>query len=96
MKIHHIQTGTVAIKETQRVGRGKTNLGRFFSMLINRDWTEDLPNAEIASRTLDRIRHWAREEEMIYLPGHDPQSARRLNQRIPVHVDNPEEEKLSA
>jgi N-acyl homoserine lactone hydrolase len=54
------------------------------------------PDAEIASRTLDLIRQWAQEEDLIYLPSHDPQSAHRLGQRIPVSANTPEEEKLSA
>ena len=42
MKVHAIQTGTVAIKQRQRegVGRGKR---RFVNALLDREWTEPLP-----------------------------------------------------
>lgn len=42
MKVHAIQTGTVAIKQRQRegVGSGKR---RFANALLDREWTEPLP-----------------------------------------------------
>jgi glyoxylase-like metal-dependent hydrolase (beta-lactamase superfamily II) len=42
MKIHAIQTGTVAIKRQQREGIG-TGRRRFLNTLLDREWTERLP-----------------------------------------------------
>lgn len=42
MKIHAIQTGTVAIKRKQRIGLGR-GLMRQLNMLFDREWTEYLP-----------------------------------------------------
>jgi glyoxylase-like metal-dependent hydrolase (beta-lactamase superfamily II) len=42
MKIHAIQTGTVAVKTRQREGVG-TGKRRFVNMLLDREWTEPLP-----------------------------------------------------
>lgn len=41
MRIHVIQTGTVAIKQVQRVGREKGN--PILNILLDKDWTEPLP-----------------------------------------------------
>ena len=41
-KIHAIQTGTVRVKETQRVGRGFGPL-RQLNILLDRSWSEPLP-----------------------------------------------------
>jgi len=42
MKIHAIQTGSVAIKTRQREGAG-TGRRRFLNSLLDREWTEPLP-----------------------------------------------------
>ena len=42
MKIHAIQTGTVRIKPSQRVGRGRGSM-RQVNILVDRTWTEPLP-----------------------------------------------------
>jgi N-acyl homoserine lactone hydrolase len=42
MKIHAIQTGTVRVKECQRVGRGRGPM-RQANILLDRSWTEPLP-----------------------------------------------------
>lgn len=42
------------------------------------------PDDDEASRTLGAIRALARERRVVYLPTHDPDAARRLEQRIPV------------
>ena len=42
MKVHAIQTGTVAVKTRQREGVG-TGKRRFINMLLDRTWTEPLP-----------------------------------------------------
>jgi N-acyl homoserine lactone hydrolase len=42
MKIHAIQTGTVQVKECQRVGRGRGPI-RQVNILLDRTWTEPLP-----------------------------------------------------
>ncbi len=42
------------------------------------------PDVGEATRTLDRIRELASTEELVYLPTHDPDSARRLAAREPV------------
>jgi hypothetical protein len=42
MRIHAIQTGTVAIKENQRRGVGH-GAGRLVNTLRDRTWTEPLP-----------------------------------------------------
>jgi glyoxylase-like metal-dependent hydrolase (beta-lactamase superfamily II) len=42
MRIHAVQTGTVAIKRRQRQGRGHGGM-RLLNTLIDREWTEALP-----------------------------------------------------
>src|SRR5271154_5248488 len=42
MKIHAIRTGTVQVKECQRIGRGR-GLMRQVNILLDRSWTEPLP-----------------------------------------------------
>ena len=42
MKIHAIQTGTVAIKERQRRGEGR-RLARMARVLLDKEWTPPLP-----------------------------------------------------
>jgi N-acyl homoserine lactone hydrolase len=42
MKVHAIQTGTVAVKSRQREGKGR-GPARVASTLIDRNWTEPLP-----------------------------------------------------
>lgn len=42
MRIHAIQTGTVAVKERQRVGTGKGPI-RMLNTMLSKEWTEPLP-----------------------------------------------------
>jgi hypothetical protein len=42
VKIHPIRTGTVRVKESQRVGRGHGTM-RQVNILLHRSWTEPLP-----------------------------------------------------
>ena len=42
VKIHAIETGTVRIKASQRIGRGRGSM-RQVNILLDREWTEPLP-----------------------------------------------------
>ncbi len=42
------------------------------------------PNVAVARQTLARIRAYAQQTPLVYLPSHDPQSAARLAARTPV------------
>src|SRR4051812_48964896 len=42
MKIHALQTGTVRVKASQQVGRGRGSM-RQLNILLDRAWTEPLP-----------------------------------------------------
>lgn len=42
------------------------------------------PNVAVAGQTLARIRAYAQQTPLVYLPSHDPQSAARLSARTPV------------
>jgi glyoxylase-like metal-dependent hydrolase (beta-lactamase superfamily II) len=42
------------------------------------------PSDELAHQTLARVRALVAERETVYLPSHDPESPRRLADRIPV------------
>jgi hypothetical protein len=42
MRVHAIQTGTVAVKSRQREGKGR-GPARLVSTLIDRNWTDPLP-----------------------------------------------------
>jgi N-acyl homoserine lactone hydrolase len=42
------------------------------------------PDEREAGRTLDRIREFARERSLVYLPSHDPQAGQRLAERQAV------------
>jgi glyoxylase-like metal-dependent hydrolase (beta-lactamase superfamily II) len=42
------------------------------------------PNPALARDTLERIRRFVRDERVVYLPAHDPQSAERLAERRPA------------
>ena len=43
IRIHAIRTGSVAIKENQRVGKGIGQIGRQINILAGKEWTEPLP-----------------------------------------------------
>ncbi len=43
MRIHAIRTGSVAIKASQRVGKGVGQIGRQIHILSDKEWTEPLP-----------------------------------------------------
>lgn len=42
------------------------------------------PNAQVARQTMARIRTYAQETPLVYLPSHDPDSAQRLSARTTV------------
>jgi glyoxylase-like metal-dependent hydrolase (beta-lactamase superfamily II) len=54
MKIHAIQTGTVTIKPSQCVGRGRGSM-RQLNILLDRSWTEPLPIYAWAIETADGV-----------------------------------------
>jgi len=43
IRIHAIRTGSVAVKENQRVGKGAGQVGRQINILAGKEWTEPLP-----------------------------------------------------
>jgi N-acyl homoserine lactone hydrolase len=53
-KIHAIQTGTVRVKESQRIGRGR-GPKRQVNILLDRSWTEPLPILAWAIETADGV-----------------------------------------
>src|SRR6516164_745965 len=54
MKIHAIQTGTVRIKVSQRIGRGRGPM-RLVNTLLDRSWTEPLPIYAWAIETAEGV-----------------------------------------
>ena len=42
------------------------------------------PQEQQARQTLQRIKHLAEDHPVVYLPSHDPESARRLDERSPI------------
>ena len=54
MKIHALQTGTVRVKPSQRVGRGRGSI-RQLNILLDRSWTESLPIYAWAIETVDGV-----------------------------------------
>jgi N-acyl homoserine lactone hydrolase len=68
--------------------------GRLILFAGDTSYTQDLlrrgavdgvsPDVEAATTTLNRIRELASAEEVVYLPTHDPESARRLSSRAAV------------
>lgn len=54
MKIHAIQTGTVRVKASQCVGRGR-GVARQVNILLDRSWTESLPIYAWAIETPDGV-----------------------------------------
>ena len=68
--------------------------GRLILFAGDTSYTQDLmrrgavdgvsPDVEAATTTLDRIRELASTEDVVYLPTHDPESARRLAARETV------------
>jgi glyoxylase-like metal-dependent hydrolase (beta-lactamase superfamily II) len=91
MKIHAIQTGTVRIKPSQRVGRGR-GLMRQVNILLDRSWTEPLPIYAWAIQTDEGVivvdtGETARTSEPGYFPRWHPYF------RLAVSVDvTPEQE----
>ena len=76
MKIHPIETGTVRIKSSQRVGRGRGSL-RQVNILLDRSWTEPLPILAWAVETDEGVivvdtGETARTSEAGYLPRWHP------------------------
>jgi hypothetical protein len=70
MRIHAIQTGTVAITQNWRLGKGHGSIRRLNTLLD----------------THRRILQSAQSTPTVYLPAHDPASAQRLAERrvLPV------------
>ena len=68
--------------------------GRLILFAGDTSYTQDLmrrgavdgvsPDVEEATTTLNRIRELVAAEEVVYLPTHDPESARRLSSRKAV------------
>lgn len=54
MKIHALQTGTVRVKASQRVGRGRGSM-RQLNILLDRSWTEPLPVYAWAIETAEGV-----------------------------------------
>lgn len=96
MKIHHIQTGFVAVKTVHREYTGQDGAG-FPAIMADTEWTEWMPisawanggTAGIASDpaamrdSLANIRAYLREHPTMYLPSHDGDLRNRLaNQQI--------------
>jgi N-acyl homoserine lactone hydrolase len=76
LKIHPIQTGTVRVKENQRVGRGH-GVMRQVNILLDRSWTEPLPILAWAIETGEGIvvvdtGETARSSEPGYFPRWHP------------------------
>ncbi len=53
-KIHAIQTGTVRVKESQRIGRGRGPM-RQVNILLDRSWSEPLPILAWVIETADGV-----------------------------------------
>ena len=76
MKIHAIQTGTVQIKVSQRVGRGRGSM-RLVNTLLDRSWTEPLPIYAWAIETAEGVivvdtGETVRTREPGHIPGWHP------------------------
>jgi len=89
MKIHAIQTGTVQVKECQRVGRGRGPM-RQANILLDRSWTEPLSIYAWAVETNEGIivvdtGETARTGEPGYFPRWHPYF--RLAVRMNVHPE---------
>ena len=54
MKIHALQTGTVRVKASQRVGHGRGSM-RQVNILLDRTWTESLPIFSWAIETAEGV-----------------------------------------
>ena len=91
MKIHAIQTGTVRVKPSQRVGRGRGSM-RQVNILLDRSWTESLPIYAWAIETVEGVimvdtGETARTREPGYFPRWHPYF------RLAVRLDvTPEQE----
>jgi N-acyl homoserine lactone hydrolase len=55
--------------------------------LIGRQVDGISPNAHVALRTIDNILDFAKNNQLVYLPAHDPQSAARLKARQTLVAD---------
>jgi hypothetical protein len=80
MKIHAIQTGTVAITTKWRKGIGHGRR-RLLNTVLDREWTEPLP---IYAFAIEHPEAYAGATPTVYLPSHDPRnrrSARRAADR---------------
>ena len=95
MKIHAIQTGTVAITTNWREGAGHGRV-RLAHTLLDREWTEPLPIYAFAIEHPEGVivvdtGETARTSEPGYFPRwqpffrfHDPETAARLAARQPI------------
>jgi hypothetical protein len=54
VRIHALKTGTVRVKPSQRVGRGRGSI-RQLNILLDRSWTESLPIYAWAIETVDGV-----------------------------------------
>ena len=91
VRIHALQTGTVRVKPSQRVGRGRGSI-RQLNILLDRSWTESLPIYAWAIETVDGViivdtGETARTREPGYFPRWHPYF------RLAVRLDvTPEQE----
>jgi N-acyl homoserine lactone hydrolase len=91
VKIHPIETGTVQIKASQRIGRGRGSM-RQVNILLDRSWTEPLPILAWAIETNEGVivvdtGETARTREAGYFPRWHPYF------RMAVRIDvQPEQE----
>jgi N-acyl homoserine lactone hydrolase len=89
MRIHAIQTGTVQVKASQAVGRGRGSM-RQMNILLDCSWTEPLPIFAWAAETAEGVvlvdtGETARTGEPGYFPrwlgGSDPGSGVKIHRR---------------
>ena len=91
VRIHGLQTGTVRVKPSQRVGRGRGSI-RQLNILLDRSWTDSLPIYAWAIETVDGMiivdtGETARTREPGYFPRWHPYF------RLAVRLDvTPEQE----
>jgi N-acyl homoserine lactone hydrolase len=92
LKIHAIQTGTVRVKDCQRIGRGRGSL-RQVNILLDPSWTEALPIYAWAVETPEGVvlvdtGETARTSEPGYFPRWHPYF------RLAVRLDVPPEQEV--
>jgi hypothetical protein len=85
MKIHAIQTGTVAVTSAWREGVGQ-GARRLLHTILDREWTEPLPIYAFAIEHPEGVIVVdTGESARAYLVAHDPETGTRLAERRLVH-----------